>query len=205
VLVGYPFAFIVSKMHLRLRGMLIFLVIVPFWTNSLIRLYSIITIIRVKGWLNHLLLSIGLIHQPLDLLYTQTAVFIGLVYVLLPFMIVPLYANMEKFDWRIVDAARDLGANRIQLFLKIILPLTMPGIGAGVMLVFLPAVTMFYIPDVLGGAKSLLIGNLIKSEFIEAHHWPLGSAVSVLLTILMIIMIAVYWRCTTAKQRRVLL
>lgn len=201
-LLGYPFAYIIAKMPKAFRSIWIFFVIIPFWTSGLIRVYSIIVVIRVKGWLNHVLLSLGLIHQPLDLLYSQAAVLFGSVYVLLPFMILPLFANLEKFDWGMLEAAKDLGANRWQQLRKIILPLTMPGTIAGALLVFLPAMTMFYIPDILGGARSLLLGNLIKNEFIEAHQWPLGSAVSVMLTLVMAVMLAIYWRLTTARQRR---
>lgn len=205
LIIGYPFAFIIAQFSARMRPALIFLVIIPFWTNSLIRLYSMIILIRGQGLVNHFLLWAHIIRQPIDLLYTQTAVLIGLVYALLPFMILPLFANMEKFDWQLIDAAKDLGAKRWQTMRKIVIPLTKPGIIAGVILVLLPAMTMFYIPDVLGGAKSLLLGNLIKNQFIEARNWPLGSTASVMLTLMMGVMIAIYWKSTTKKERHKLI
>jgi spermidine/putrescine transport system permease protein len=197
LVLGYPFAFIIARSANRWKGILLFLVIIPFWTSSLIRSYAIVAILKTKGILNSVLLSLGLIHQPLHLLYSSSAVVIGLVYSLLPFMILPLYANIEKLDMRLVDAARDLGANRYTVFVKIILPLTLPGIIAGSMLVFLPAMSMFYIPDLLGGAKSVLVGNLIQNQFLAARNWPMGAAVSIVLTLLMGLMLLLYWR--TAK------
>ena len=205
LLLAYPFAYITAKLPEQIKPILMFMIIIPFWTSSLIRIYSIIIIIRAQGLLNHLLIWLGIIHAPVDLLFTQTAVLIGLVYSLLPFMILPLYANLEKFDWRLIDAARDLGASKFRCITKIVIPMSLPGIIAGVMLVLLPAMTLFYIPDILGGAKSLLLGNLIKNQFMEARNWPLGSAVSVMLTVLMAMMLLVYWKMSTAEERRELL
>lgn len=199
-IIGYPFAFIVARLPERYKGILLFLIIIPFWTSSLIRSYAIVAILKTKGILNSLLLAMGIINQPLHILYSTTAVLIGLVYSLLPFMILPLYANIEKLDMRLIDAARDLGANRYTVIVKIILPLTMPGITAGSMLVFLPAMSMFYIPDLLGGAKSLLVGNLIQNQFLTARNWPMGSAVSIVLTLLMGLMLVIYWR--TARMNK---
>lgn len=205
LLLGYPFAYMIAKLPDRIKPVLIFLLILPFWTSSLIRIYSIIIIIGAQGYINHFLLWLGVIHHPLQILFTKASVLIGLVYSLLPFMVLPLYSNLEKFDWRLIDAARDLGASRWRALTKIVIPITTPGIIAGIMLVLLPAMTMFYIPDILGGAKSLLLGNLIKNQFIEARNWPLGSAVSVMLTMLMGVLLFVYWKATSARQRRELL
>ncbi|MEK6731959.1 MAG: ABC transporter permease subunit [Pseudomonadota bacterium] len=205
LILAYPFAYIMSRFSESARLFWMLILIIPFWTNSLMRIYSIIIVIRVKGWLNGFLLWAGLIHQPLHLMYTQTASLIGLVYTLLPFMILPLYANLEKFNWTLLDAARDLGAKQLRRLFKIVIPLTLPGIIAGMLLVLLPAMTIFYVPDILGGAKSLLLGNLIKNQFIEAYNWPLGCAVSVMLTIVMVLMIAFYWKMTTPKERRELM
>jgi len=202
LLFGYPFAYFVAQLPEKIRTVLMFFLIIPFWTSSLIRIYAIIIIIRTKGLLNHLLLWLGWINHPIQLLYTETAVLVGLVYSLLPFMILPLYANLEKFDWQLLDAARDLGASRLQAFTRIVLPLSVPGIVAGVMLVLLPGMTMFYIPDILGGAKSLLLGNLIKDQFVVANNWPFGSTVSVMLTLIMGFMLALYWRVSKNTQRR---
>lgn len=198
---GYPFAYILARFKSKYKNLLLFLVIIPFWTSSLIRTYAIISILKAKGLLNTVLLSLGVIHQPLSILYTGTAVMIGLVYSLLPFMILPLYANIEKLDIQFIDAARDLGANIATIFMRLILPLTLPGIVGGIILVFLPAMSMFYIPDVLGGAKSLLVGNLIQNEFLSAHNWPLGSAVSMVLTLSMGLLLLIYRRVNKIGQQ----
>lgn len=202
LLIGYPFAYLIARMQSRYKAILLFLVIIPFWTSSLIRSYAIVAILKTHGILNSVLLWLGMIKQPLLLLYTQTAVVIGLVYSLLPFMILPLYANIEKLDMTLVDAARDLGANKVRVFVKVILPLTLPGIIAGCMLVLLPAMSMFFIPDLLGGAKTLLVGNLIQNQFLASRNWPIGSAVSVFLTLLMGLMLLVYWRISKNNKDR---
>lgn len=200
LVIGYPFAYIIARSNSRYKAMLLFLVIIPFWTSSLIRTYAIITIIKTHGVFNSVLLWLGIIHQPLHLLYSDAAAIVGLVYNLLPFMILPLYANIEKLDVRLIDAARDLGANRIKVFTKIVFPLTLPGIIAGSMLVFLPAMSMFYITDLLGGSKSLLVGNLIENQFLAARNWPLGSSVSIFLTVLMGLMMWGYWRISKGRS-----
>lgn len=183
--VGYPFAYILARLPKARRPILLLLVIIPFWTNSLIRTYALVFILKTEGLLNAALLGLGLLSEPLSLLYTGAAVFVGLTYTLLPFMILPLYASIEKLDPRLLEAARDLGANRAQVFWRVTLPLTAPGVAAGCMLVFLPSFCLFYIPDILGGAKTLLVGNFIKNQFLSARDWPLGSAASMLLTALM--------------------
>ena len=194
LMLGYPFAFILARLRLsnRLKNLLLLLVIIPFWTSSLIRTYAIVIILKAKGILNTCLISLGLIDHPLQLLYTNTAASIGLIYALLPFMILPLYANIEKLDGRLLDVARDLGANSWQIFWKILIPLTLPGIIAGSTLVLLPAMSLFYISNILGGAKTMLIGNLIENQFLAARNWPMGSAVSVVLTLLMALMLLAY-------------
>jgi spermidine/putrescine transport system permease protein len=198
---AYPFAYLLARIKSKYKNLLLFLVIIPFWTSSLIRTYAIISILKAKGLLNTVLLALGIIHQPLSILYTGTAVMIGLVYSLLPFMILPLYANIEKLDIQLIDAARDLGANTVLIFMRVIFPLTLSGIIGGVILVFLPAMSMFYIPDILGGAKSLLVGNLIQNEFLAAHNWPLGSAVSMVLTLSMGLLLLVYRRANKIGQQ----
>ena len=205
LLVGYPFAYLLARLESRYKPTLLCLVIIPFWTSSLIRSYAMVAILKTKGLLNSFLLGIGIIHEPLHLLYSNTAVLIGLVYNLLPFMILPLYTNIEKLDHNLIDAARDLGANRLTAFFKITLPLTKSGIIAGSMLVLLPAMSMFYIPDLLGGAKSLLIGNLIKNQFLSARDWPMGCAVSITLTLLMGIMLLIYFRQKDSISKQELL
>lgn len=192
LVIGYPFAYLIARANPAVRPYLLLLVIIPFWTSSLVRTYAMIVILNTNGLLNTLLLSIGLIDEPLELLYTDGAVIAGLVYTLLPFMVLPLYAAIEKLDWRLVEAARDLGARKVRTFASVIIPLTSPGIVAGCMLVFLPGLGMFYVADFLGGSKTTLIGNLIQRQFLSARDWPFGSAASVTLTIVMGLMIGLY-------------
>ncbi len=203
LIIGYPFAYIVAKMPEKWRPIMLFLVIVPFWTNSLIRTYGLKIVLGTQGILNKALLDIGLIDAPLRLMYTETAVMIGLVYILLPFMILPLYSAIEKLDDTYIEAARDLGANKFQTLTKVILPLTMPGIIGGCLLVLLPALGMFYISDLLGGAKNLLIGNVIKSQVLNARDWPFGAATSIALTIAMAIMLYAYYRAGKLLNKKV--
>lgn len=191
LLFGYPFAYIIARMQSRWKNFLMLLIIIPFWTSSLIRSYALIAIIKAKGILNSLLIGLGIIHQPLSILFTNTAVIIGLVYNLMPFMILPIMTNVERLDIRLVDAARDLGASWFTTFRKIIIPLTMPGIISGCILVFLPAMTLFYISDILGGAKSVLLGNLIQNQFMIAENWPMGSTFSTVLTVLLAALLAI--------------
>lgn len=200
LLLGYPFAFIIARTHSRWKNLLMLLVIIPFWTSSLIRSYALIAIIKAKGVLNSLLLALGIIHEPLSILFTNSAVIIGLVYNLLPFMILPIMTNVERLDNRLIDAARDLGANRFTTFRKVIIPLTLPGIIAGSILVFLPAMTIFYIPDILGGAKSTLLGNLIQNQFLIAENWPMGSAISAILTLVLATLILIYVWVNRARR-----
>lgn len=203
LLVGYPFAFMVSKIAPKYRPLLLFLVVLPFWTNSLIRIYGMKVFLGVKGVMNTMLMDMGLISEPIRILNTEVAVIIGLVYLLLPFMILPLYSAIEKLDGRLLEAARDLGAGPVQRFFKVILPLTMPGIVAGCLLVLLPAMGMFYVADLLGGAKVLLVGNVIKSEFLISRNWPFGSAISIGLTILMALLIFIYYRANKLLNKKV--
>ncbi|WP_373778200.1 spermidine/putrescine ABC transporter permease PotB [Glaesserella sp.] len=203
LIVGYPFAFMIAKLPEKYRPFLLFLVVLPFWTNSLIRIYGMKIFLGVKGVLNSTLLYLGIIDEPIRILNTEIAVIIGLVYILLPFMILPLYSSIEKIDGRLLEAAKDLGANAFQRFVKIIIPLTMPGIVAGCLLVLLPAMGMFYVADLLGGAKVLLVGNIIKSEFLVTRNWPFGSAISIALTILMALMIYVYYRANKLMNKKV--
>ncbi|MBL4259209.1 spermidine/putrescine ABC transporter permease PotB [Vibrio fluvialis] len=203
LIIGYPFAYIVAKMPVKWRPIMLFLVIVPFWTNSLIRTYGLKIVLGTQGILNQALMGMGLIDSPLRLMYTETAVMIGLVYILLPFMILPLYSAIEKLDGTYIEAARDLGANKLQTLTKVILPLTMPGIIGGCLLVLLPALGMFYIADLLGGAKNLLIGNVIKSQVLNARDWPFGAATSIALTIAMAIMLYAYYRAGKILNKKV--
>jgi len=193
LLIGYPFAYLVSRYRAAVKPYLIFLVIVPFWTNSLVRTYAMKLLIATNGLINQALLGLGWIDEPLRMLYTEGAVIAGLVYILLPFMILPLYAIFEQLRNDLLEASADLGAGRWQTFYRVVLPLTMPGIIAGSLLVLLPAVGMFYVADVLGGAKNLLIGNIVKNQFLDARDWPFGAAASLLLTLAMGVLLYAYY------------
>ncbi len=205
LLIGYPFAYILARSKTKYKGLLALLVVIPYWTSALIRTYAISYMLAANGLVNTILRKIGIIDEPLRLLYTEGAVIFGFVYTLLPFMILPLYATIEKFDFKYIEAAQDLGANKIRTFYHIILPITSPGIIAGVVLVFLPALGLFYIPSLLGG-KTVMVSNIIQEQFTSSviQNWPLGSAASVLITVIMGIMIWAYYISTKSSHTKVL-
>lgn len=203
LLLGYPFAWCLTKLSARIRPVMLFLLIVPFWTNSLIRIYGLKIFLSTRGWLNEFLLWLGMIDKPFRIMYTSEAVVLGLVYILLPFMVMPLYSSLEKLDTSCLEAARDLGASKLQTFWRIILPLTMPGIVAGCLLVLLPAMGLFFVADLMGGAKNLLIGNVIKSQFLNIRDWPFGAATSIVLTLVMGLMLLFYWRAARMLNKKV--
>lgn len=192
LILGYPFAYIICKAHKGMKVILVMLIMLPFWINSLIRTYGWNTILRTEGVLNSLLLKLGLIHQPLKLLYTDGAVMVGMVYTLFPFMILSLYASIEKLDKSLLEAANDLGAHPFHTFFRVTLPLTMPGIFAGSIQVFIPTLGYFFISDMMGGGQSILIGNLIKNQFLSSRNWPLGAALSILLILITIVLMKLY-------------
>jgi len=194
LLTAYPFAAILARAPKSLRSFLLVLVVIPFWTNSLVRTYAITAMLNSSGIVNKALMFLGVIDAPLPMMYTPGAVVLGLTYTLLPFMILPLYAALERLDRRYLEAARDLGASPWRAFWRVTVPLTMPGIVSGCMLVFLPGIGMFYVSDVLGGAKAMLLGNFIRDQFLTTRDWPLGAAASVTLTVLMGFMLLVYWK-----------
>jgi putrescine transport system permease protein len=194
LLVGFPIAYGMAKAPERWRPILLMMVILPFWTSFLIRVYAWIGILKNEGLLNNLLLWTGLIAQPLVILQTVTAVYIGIVYSYLPFMILPIYANLEKHDPTLIEAAVDLGCTPIAAFWKVTAPLAIPGIVAGCFLVFIPAVGEFVIPDLLGGSDTLMIGKVLWTEFFNNRDWPLASAVAVLLLLVLVIPIALFQR-----------
>lgn len=202
LILGYPFAFILTRLPQKLRPVMLFLLIVPFWTNSLIRIYGLKIFLSTRGYFNDFLLWTGLIDKPLKIMYTQEAVILGLIYILLPFMVLPLYSSIEKLDRSYLEAAKDLGANKFRTFIKIIIPLTMPGIIAGCLLVFLPALGLFYVSDLMGGAKNLLIGNVIKSQFLNTRDWPFGAATSICLTLAMGLLLFIYYRTAKLMNKR---
>lgn len=189
-LLAYPLSYLLLKS--KYQTLWLFLIIIPFWTSSLIRTYSLISILKVHGLFNTLLLKLHIISQPVVFLYSNFAVLYGLVYNLLPFMVLPIFSNMERFDFCLIEAAHDLGANRWITFFRVFLPNTFPGIIAGSLMVFLPAMTLFYIPDILGGARSVLLGNLIQNQFFVVENWPQGAATSMVLTLILIISLCFY-------------
>lgn len=192
LLLAYPFAWLVAKMPKQVQPLLMVFLILPFWTNSLVRTYALKLLFANNGLINKTLLALGVIEAPLEILYTQLAVITGLVYLLFPFMVMPLYAVFSDLREEMLLASQDLGASRLQTFWHVVLPLTMPGVISGVLLVLLPAMGMFYVADILGGARNLLIGNVIKNQFLDARDWPFGSATSVLLTVAMAVLLWAY-------------
>lgn len=199
LLFGYPFAWLVSRASTRWQPLLMLLLILPFWTNSLVRVYALKLLLATNGLINKALLAIGIIDAPIDMLYTQGAVIIGLTYLLFPFMVLPLYAVFTDLRDDMLLASQDLGASKPQTFWHVVLPLTTPGIISGVLLVLLPAMGMFYVADILGGSRNLLIGNIIKNQFLDARDWPFGAAASVLLTLAMAVLLLAY----RASSRRI--
>lgn len=195
LLVGYPLAFFIStRQDPRMRSLALFMIILPFWTNFLVRTYALQTILGREGIANSVLSALGFIAQPLQLLNTPEAVILGLVYGYLPFMVLPIYATVERFDFRYVEAAHDLGANDVRAFLRVVLPLTLPGVIAGFILVFIPTIGAFVTPDLLGGTRGIMIGNLIQQQFRGSGNQPLGSALSVVLMAMVMIALLIYIR-----------
>ena len=201
LLLGYPLAWFIVRQPSRWRPLLLLLVIIPFWTNFLVRTYAIIVLLRTEGVINGLLQSWGVIEAPLDLLYNAGAVTLGLVYGYLPFMVLPIYASLEKLDPSLMEAAQDLGANAWRSFWRVMLPLTMPGVAAGSILVFIPAIGAFITPDLLGGAKVMMIGNLIDQQFLSARNWPFGAAVSIVLMLIVSAATVAYFRLAPEAER----
>ncbi len=194
LLIGYPMAYVISRMSPAARNVAMMLVVLPSWTSFLIRVYAWIGILDRNGLLNQLLLKIGLIDAPLQILYTPTAAYIGIVYCYLPFMVLPLYANLVKLDNRLLEAAYDLGAKPWQAFLRITLPLSRTGIIAGCMLVMIPAVGEFVIPEMLGGPDTLMIGRVLWGEFFNNRDWPTASAVAIVMLALLLVPILLFNR-----------
>jgi putrescine transport system permease protein len=192
LLVGYPIAYGMARARREWRATLLMLVILPFWTSFLIRVYAWIGILKPEGLLNQLLLSLGVISEPLNILPSTLAVYIGIVYSYLPFMILPLYATLEKLDETLLEAAADLGCPPIQAFWKITFPLSIPGVVAGCFLVFIPAVGEFVIPDLLGGSDTLMIGKTLWAEFFSNRDWPVSSAVAVVLLAILVVPIMLF-------------
>ncbi len=192
LIVAFPMAYAMAKAPKHWRGVLLMLVILPFWSAFLIRVYALIGILKDQGLLNAVLLKLGIISEPLAILHTDAAVYIGIVYAYLPFMVLPIYASLEKFDWTLVEAATDLGASRFTIFWRIVVPLSRAGILAGCFLVFIPAIGEFVIPDLLGGADTLMIGKVLWSEFFTNIDWTMAGAVAIVLLITLVVPIVLY-------------
>ncbi len=201
LLIGYPTAYGLSKTAPRWRMVLLMLVILPFWTSFLLRVYAWIGILSPHGFINQALLKVGLISSPLTLLDTTFATILGIIYCYLPFMILPLYTSLEKISFTLTEAAYDLGARPIQVFLRVIVPLSFPGIVAGSMLVLIPSLGEFVIPELLGGSQTLMIGKLLWNEFFTNHDWPVASALAILMLVFLIIPLAVFQKFQERQVR----
>ncbi len=200
-LVGFPTAWFIATRPPRARAMWLFLITIPFWTNLLIRTFAITEIIRKEGLLNTILLKLHIISQPFEMIYTDMAVFIGMTYVYLPLMVLPLFASLDRFDMRLLEAAYDLYANPWQVLRKVIMPIVKPGIIAGSILVFVPSLGAYVTPRLLGGGKNMMIGNFIELQFGQGRNWPLGASLSVTLLIIVTGALLVYVRYANRETR----
>ncbi|MXZ79803.1 MAG: ABC transporter permease subunit [Gammaproteobacteria bacterium] len=192
LLIGYPIAYAIVRSTPVVRNILLLMIILPFWTSFLLRVYAWMGLLADQGTINDMLIWLGLIDAPIRMLYTEFAVYVGIVYTYLPFMILPLYANMEKLDASLLEAASDLGAKPVTTFLTVVLPLTVPGIAAGSLLVFIPATGEYVIPDLLGGGNVLMIGRVLYNEFNANTDWPVASAVAIVLLLLLVLPMMLY-------------
>lgn len=199
-LLGYPFGYFMAKLPDNKKKKAQMFLTLPFWVNSLIRLYGWIIILQKKGVLNFILLKLGIIEKPLSILYSYPAIVIGMIYVLLPFMIMSVYSSAEKLDWSLVEAARDLGASKIQAFLTVTLKLTLPGLLSGIILTFIPSMGLFFIADILGGNKIVLVGSLIQEQMTRGSNWPFAAALAVVMMVLTTALIMLYRKLTNAKE-----
>jgi spermidine/putrescine transport system permease protein len=194
ILIGYPLAYYIARKPSKVAAKLLMLVMIPFWTNTLVRLYSINLIGQPNGFLSNFLMNIGIITKPLDILYSDGIVVVGLLISMLPFAILPLYASIEKLDKAYLEASSDLGAKPAVTFCRITIPLTFPGIVASIILVFIPSLGMYYVPEALGGGKVMLIGSLIRNQFLVTKNWPFGASLSILLVLITLVMLWLYTR-----------
>jgi spermidine/putrescine transport system permease protein len=200
--VGFPTAYYIATRPPKTRNIWLFLITIPFWTNLLIRTFAILELIRNKGVINNGLISLGIISEPIKMLYTDLAILIGMTYVYLPLMVLPIYASMERFDFRFVEAGFDLYATRIKVLRKIILPIIKPGIIAGSILVFVPSLGAYVTPRILGGGKRMMIGNLIELQFGQGKNWPLGAALAVTMLVIVMIALIIYVRIIQKSENK---
>lgn len=192
ILIAYPFCIFVSQKSPKIQKIMISMVMIPFLANSLIRTYGWVILLRKEGVINSLLSIFGMVDQPLSLMYNYFGIIIGMVYTLLPFMILPVYNSICKIDRKVIEASSDLGASKLQTFFQIIVPQTMSGVFNGSLMVFIPAIGYFFISDILGGGKIMLIGNLIKNQFLVSRNWPFGAAVSIVLILITFLLVKLY-------------
>ncbi len=190
ILIAYPYAYFVSKLRRKTQSLLMLLIMIPSWTNSLLRVYALMNIMSTSGLINNMLIRLGIISEPIQMLYTDFAVYLGMIFTTLPFMILPLYSNLQKMDRSVLEAGRDLGCSSFQLFWRVIFPISLPGLAGGIALVFIPAMANFFIADLMGGGKSINIGNVIQNQFSTSNNWPLGSAISVILMIVSAVLVS---------------
>ena len=195
IVLAYPFSFLIARTVSKAKAMLYMLVIIPFWTNSLIRIYGWRTFLGTNGWLNNLLQALHLTDAPVEFLYNRGTTILGMVYCLFPFMVLPLYTAIEKLDQNLLEASSDLGAKGYVTFIKIILPLTLSGIFSGSIMVFIPTLGYFFVSDILGGGNSDVIGNLIERQFQSGNNWPLGAALSIILIAITLLLVKLYQKC----------
>lgn len=200
VFMGYPFGYFMAKLSAKRKKRMMLLIMIPFWTSSLIRMYGWILILQAKGVLNGFLMKLGIIEEPLKILYSYPAVVIGMVYALLPFMVLAVYSSVEKMDWSYVEAARDLGANAVKAFFTVTFKLTLPGLLTGVILTFIPSMGLFFIADILGGNKIVLVGSVIQDQLTRGSNWPFAAALAVVLMLLTSLMMFVYRKVTHVKD-----
>ncbi|MFN3211029.1 MAG: ABC transporter permease [Roseovarius sp.] len=198
--IGFPTAWFIATRPPNKRGFWLFLITIPFWTNLLIRTFAIMEVVRNQGLLNSFLMNLGIIDQPLQILYTDTAVLIGMAYVYLPLMVLPLFAAIDRFDFRLVEAGYDLYATRMKVLRRVILPIVKPGIVAGSILVFVPSLGAYVTPRILGGGKNMMIGNFIELQFGQGRNWPLGAALSLLLLMIVLVALLAYVRVTSRDE-----
>ncbi|MEM7168635.1 MAG: ABC transporter permease [Pseudomonadota bacterium] len=194
LVICYPAALWVTGLPARWRTFVVFIITLPFFVSLVVRLFCWVLILRPSGFLSTTLIGLGIIDEPIDIIFTETAVLIGMAYILLPFMFLPIYASIEKLDRSLLQASSDLGAKPRQTFFRVTLPLTLPGIAAGAVLVFIPSLGNFIVPDLLGGAKVVMIGNLVEQQFLSARNWPFGAALSVMVMLVMFSLIIIYIR-----------
>ena len=192
LLLCYPAALWVSQLPERWKTLFLFLITLPFFASLVVRLFAWVLILRPSGWINEVLLGAGVIARPFDMLYTEGAVVLGMVYVFIPFMFLPLYASLEKLDRSLLEASGDLGANRFKTFPRVTLPLSLPGMVGGSIIVFIPSLGNFVVPDLLGGAKVLMIGNLVEQQFLQARNWPFGSALAWMIMTAVLVFLLIY-------------